>query len=121
MPSHIRNPDQVPPGQYFIKVIYVDGKETLFHGPCNSTPNCKRFGPSPVLAEVAKALSAFRSANRIPRSSVPECFEDVSLYTCARIGGMSTWCVDSGDPAVAQVNAGAVAPAPCATCGHKLQ
>jgi len=119
MPSHIRNPDQVPPGQYFIKVIYTNGEETLYHGPCRGTPNCKQFGPSPVLSEVAKSLSAFRSANRIPRSGQSECAEDVSLYTCARIGGMSTWCVDSAQN-YAQVNP-ASAPAPCATCGHKLQ
>lgn len=119
MPSHLRTTTSVPPGQFFIKVIYDNGREDVFYGPCKTTPNCRIFGPSPLIEEPAKSLSAFRRANNIPRSGLAECIEDISLYTCARIGGMSTWCFDS-EKSFNQISPVPIAPAPCSGCGHKL-
>lgn len=118
MPSQIRTTTSVPPGEFFIKVLFRNGKEEVFYGPCKATPDCRLFGPSPLIDEPAKGLSAFRRANGIPRASVAECVQDISLYTCQRIGGNPAWCFDSDAPVNNLIPVHASGG--CAGCGHKL-
>lgn len=117
----LRNHDKVPPGNYVYKLLFRDGKEEAWFGPCNNTGGCRRFGPSPLINEVAQSLSKFRKANNLSRSSYPECLEDVDTYTCQRIGGLSEWCFDT-EQSFGSVNPNVVrAPGVCATCGNQLQ
>lgn len=115
----LKNHNNVPPGNYFYRLLFRDGREEAWFGPCKSTANCRQFGPSPIINEVAQGLSNFRRANSLPRSSLPETIEDVDGYTCQRIGGMPAWCMDTDAP-YSQVNPTAVQSAPCSTCGQKL-
>lgn len=42
----------------------------------------------------AKAIMAHRQANKLQRSSLEECEEDLDLYTCQRIGNDPRYCID---------------------------
>lgn len=116
----IRRHENAPPGQYYFKIIFKDGKEEWFFGRCTGTPSCYLFGPSPTIGEPARRLSAFRTANGLPRANITEASEDIDSYTCHRLSNAGAWCYDTDKP-YGEVNPGARPPVPCATCGHKLQ
>lgn len=118
MPSRLRNYSTIPTGEYFIKVILQNGQESLHFGQCKGTPGCKMFGPGPEIDKVSRNLASFRRANNLPRSSYGEALDDVSVYTCQRLGGNSAWCVDSDAPS--SVPGAAPGGSPCATCGNEL-
>jgi hypothetical protein len=44
--------------------------------------------------EVAKALSSFRIANKLPRAGLAESLEDVDTFTCARLQNSPVHCFD---------------------------
>jgi hypothetical protein len=116
----LKNHDKVPPGNYVYKLTIQDSRESAWFGPCNNTGGCRRFGPSPLINEVAQSVSRFRIANNLSRSSYAEALEDVDTYTCQRIGGLSEWCFNT-EQSFGDVNPTAVRPAAgCATCGNKL-
>lgn len=116
----LRSHSNCPPGEFRIRIIFREGQESYYFGPCKGVPNCKLFGPSPIIGDVAKALSAFRAANGVARSSYVEALEDVDSYTCQRIGGLKEWCWDT-DKSYAAANPAAVkATVPCGTCGQTL-
>jgi hypothetical protein len=119
MPNHIRNTNHVPPGNYYYKLLLVDGREERFFGVCKGNPACKLFGPSPTIDEPANHLRRFRIANNLPRQSLLETTEDISLYTCERINGNPQWCIDT-DQSYGRVNPAPMTPQPCPTCGQKL-
>lgn len=52
------------------------------------------FPANPLIDEVAKAVSAFRTANRLPRASLQESLEDVDRYQCAVRKNDETYCFD---------------------------
>ncbi len=116
----IRRHENAPPGQYYFKILFQNGKEEWYFGPCKHTANCHQFGPSPTINEPARRLSAFRTSNVLPRAGITESTEDIDAYTCQRLGNNDTWCYNTDKP-YGEVNPTALPPAPCATCGHKLQ
>ena len=115
----IRRYENAPPGQYYYKLLFQNGKEEPYQGLCKHTANCHQFGPSPTINEPARRLSAFRTANNLPRATLTEATEDVDTFTCNRLGNSSTWCYDTDKP-YAEVNPSAKPAAPCSTCGHQL-
>lgn len=103
----LRSYDAVPPGGYSYE---------------QTTGIYRAFSSQPLIEAVAQAVSAFRKGNGLPRSSVQEALQDVDAYTCARLGGMSAWCVDTNpkskivalNPSVSVVAGGARG---CRGCG----
>lgn len=98
---------RMPPGQF----PYVEpGEPTMrFPGDCDFPTQCQR-------------ILNFRKANSKPRAAYAEVAEDLSAYTCQRLGGDSRWCRDSesksfteATPSVAQRHTG------CATCGGRAK
>lgn len=77
----------------------------------------KRFGPGPLIHELAKGVAAFRAANGLPRSSPQEALEDIDSFTCQRLGNMPRFCYDSENPVV-NAFVSPSGPQPCPTCGH---
>ena len=62
----------------------------------------------------AEQVLEFRKGNKLPGATLNQVIEDISIYTCVRLGGMSQWCVDSNSPIQAVIgNTGGG----CATCG----
>ena len=56
------------------------------------------FAANPIITEVAKAVSAFRIANRLPRASLPESLEDVDQFNCAVRKNDDRYCWDCAEP-----------------------
>lgn len=83
MPFRLKSHLKAPPGSFRYK--QTDGIE-------------HDFGASPLIAELAANVAAFRSANSLPRPSYAECLEDVDAYNCARLGNMPKWCYDTDRP-----------------------
>lgn len=119
--QRIRDHLKCPPGSYYYRVLFNNGIEQAWFGPCRTTPSCKQFGPSPIIGDVAKGLSAFRLNNNLPRSDYVAALEDVDIYTCQRIGGMKEWCIDTDRSFVESNPAAIPSSSPCATCGHRLE
>lgn len=104
----LRTYDQAPPGGY----------------PFVQTEGIGRNFPSiPMIEDQAKAVSAFRAGNGLPRASLKEALEDVDCYTCQRLGNMGAFCVEvsPGAPKTVALNESSpiVAP-PCKGCGAKV-
>jgi hypothetical protein len=79
-----------------------------------------KFAASPLIEEVAKAVSDFRIANRLPRASLAETLEDVDRYNCAVRKNDERWCWDCpGTFESARQNHRFVS-ASCATCGTPI-
>lgn len=78
------------------------------------------FPSLPSIEEVAKAVSQFRTANRLPRASLGESLEDVDGFNCARIGNHPDWCWES-QQTFEQTHSGHpfIRPA-CSTCGKPV-
>ena len=65
----------------------------------------------------ARKIAGFRKANGIERSSVDECVDDVSAFTCQRLGCDPRFCSDGSTPTQTfqQAKSGG-----CASCGAKI-
>ena len=57
-----------------------------------------RFGANPIIEEVVKAVSSFRIANNLPRSSLCECLEDVDRFNCAVRQNDERFCWNCSEP-----------------------
>lgn len=101
MPFRLLSHDKCCPGEFRF--------EQPFAG------RAKRFGPSPLIGEVAKAVADFRAGNRLPRASALEALEDIDAFTCARLGNSPRWCFNT-EKSFDQL-AGVAASTKCATCG----
>ena len=51
-----------------------------------------KFKANPIVEEVAKAVSALRIANQLPRASLAESLEDVDTFNCAVRKNDERWC-----------------------------
>ena len=103
MAIYLKAVSPMPPGQF----PYVEPGS-----PTTSWP-----GDSDFPSQCQKIIS-FRKANKKPRASYAEVAEDLSAYTCQRLGGDPRWCRDSASksftetsPSVARQSSG------CSTCG----
>jgi len=103
MPCRLRSYDTSPPGGY----CYV---EPGFPKMC-----------VPVIEDIARALSAYRKGNGKPRSSVPECLQDVDEFQCLRLGCNPSYCVSTAAPQggapVTALNSSSPIITPCRGCG----
>jgi hypothetical protein len=100
----LRSFDSTPPGGF----------------PYVQTEGIHRTFPSvPLIEDQAKRVAAFRRGNKLPRATVSEALDDVSTYTCARLGAGNAFCSDTDIPFQFAAHQG-VASAPCAGCGAKL-
>ena len=101
MSYHLRSYDATPPGAY--RYEQTEGIPRVFPA-------------SPVIEDLAGAVSRFRAANGLPRSSFLEALQDVDHYTCAGLGNNPAYCV-SGDSQSVALNASSPQLNPCRGCG----
>lgn len=73
----LKNYNSPIPGNYF----YVQ-TEGINH----------RFDASPIIEVVAKAVSAFRIANHLPRASLGESLQDVDVFNCTIRNNDTRFC-----------------------------
>jgi len=69
-------------------------------------------GPGPL----GLAISAFRRANNLPRSSPIEALEDAMCQICQRLNYDREWCVQTDSPAEVTQALKVFGAPPCATC-----
>lgn len=55
------------------------------------------FAANPIIEEVAKAVSAFRIANKLPRASLAESLEDIDRFNCEVRNNDERWCRKCAD------------------------
>lgn len=103
MPSRLIRSTPFPPSE-FVYEQAVNGKVI------------KWKGDGLDLKQQAERVSAFRAKNGLPRASVAETMDDIDLFTCARLGGMSAYCSDADSPR----SAVQVARHGCSGCGAKI-
>lgn len=104
MSFRLRSFDATPPGGY----------------PYEQTEGIRRkFCSEPMVEAQARIVSNFRKGNGLPRASIIEAMEDISEYTCRRLGGNSAFCVDSDTPVLA-LNQSSPIISPCAGCGAPI-
>lgn len=69
------------------------------------------------IEQQAKRVLAFRLGNKLPGASLTQVVQDISIFTCVRLGGMTQWCLDTDAPIqVFQGNTGGG----CSTCGRPV-
>ena len=78
------------------------------------------FPASPLITEVAKAVSAFRTANRLPRASLQESLEDVDRHQCAVRRNDPAYCFDCA-VSYEQLHQNHPFFAKCAGCGLVIE
>lgn len=75
----------------------------------------------PIIEDIARSLSSFRSANGKPRASVVECLQDVDQFQCLRLGCNPSYCVSVEAPQRAAppvaLNSSSPIISPCRGCG----
>lgn len=76
-----------------------------------------QFDSCPMVEEVAKSVSNFRIANKLPRASLSESLEDVDKFTCARLQNSEKYCFDCQVPFETQHANHHFIKKGCATCG----
>ena len=81
----------------------------------------KAFRSEPMIEAQAQNVANFRKMNGLPRATAKEALLDIDAYTCARLGGMSPFCVDAEASATGALSTASpiVAP-PCASCGAPI-
>jgi len=101
---YLRSYTPFPPGEFLYEQKYPGGV-MLFKGDGLS------------MEQQAKRVVDFRKGNQLDRATLSQTIEDISIFTCTRLGGMTKWCVDSDAPVVAFVgNSGGG----CSTCGRPV-
>lgn len=77
----------------------------------------KFTGDGLSMDQQAKRVLAFRLGNKLPGASLTQVVQDISIFTCVRLGGMTQWCLDTDAPIqVFQGNTGGG----CSTCGRPV-
>ncbi len=104
MSLRLRSYDISPPGGY--PYVQTEGIR-------------KNFPTVPLIEDQARSVSSFRTNNHLPRASVVESLEDISNFTCTRLGGMAAYCIDSENPGVALSTASPII-SPCKGCGAQV-
>jgi len=66
------------------------------------------------LMQQAQEVWKFRKANKTTRASYQESIDDISIYTCARLGCNSRWCSDGSIPIMVVTGRG------CSSCGASV-
>jgi len=100
----LKNYGQPIPGNYF----FVQ-RTGIYH----------TFPAVPFIEEVAKAVSSFRIANKLPRPSLAESLEDVDSFNCEIRNNDPKYCRQCEESQTFEsihANHPFVKP-PCATCG----
>lgn len=79
----------------------------------------RKFPALPTIESQAQAVSAFRTGNHLPRASVAECMEDISIYNCQRLGCHKNYCRPVGVEGTSNLALASSNPiiAPCRGCG----
>lgn len=110
MKYRLKSFDQSPPGSYPFTQRASQGFVT------------REFPAEPLIEAQARAVSAYRSGNNLPRSSYAESLADISIQTCWRLGNNPIFCipVDAATPNQVALAANAPGLAPCAGCGVKV-
>jgi hypothetical protein len=75
------------------------------------------FDANPMVEEVAKAVSSFRIANKLPRASLVESLEDVDVFTCARLLNNPNFCRECENSWFSVHSDHPFIKKPCASCG----
>lgn len=103
---YLRSYDQTPPGGYpFTQLTGIR----------------KEFPSQPDPFAQARIVSAFRKANNLPKSSVPECLAAVSSQTCWRLKNDPAYCSQQdSDAAGIALNQSSPIIAPCRGCGAPI-
>jgi hypothetical protein len=101
----LKSYEQSPPGSYLYEFSFKGQKRTL--------------GPFPIIDDLAKALSNFRTSNGFSRSGLRDCLVDVDHFQCTRLGNMPQFCVecDSQTNVVAMAATAPLIAPPCRGCG----
>jgi hypothetical protein len=91
----------------------------IYDQPCPACPGgIMSFTNSGLsINQQAELVLKFRQGNNLPGAKLEQVIQDISIYTCIRLGGMSQWCQDSDAPVRAMIgNSGGS----CATCGRAV-
>jgi hypothetical protein len=85
--------------------------------------NGHRFGPEPVIENMAKRVWGFRKGNNLPRATYREAMEDISIYQCSSRGNDPLYCIEcnpgqSNDLPIMGDTPGLNGP--CKGCGAKV-
>lgn len=91
-----------PPGGFIYEQPYPGGIQPF---------NNSGFSITQQAAEVL----TFRKGNSLPGATMAQVIQDISIYTCIRLGGMTQWCVDSDAPISTVI--GNSSGGTCASCG----
>jgi hypothetical protein len=103
MPLRLTRTNPFPPGEFVYEQV-VDGRVV------------KWPGEGKTLEEQARRVAAFRHKNNLPRSSVHETLDDISIFTCQRLGGMKQYCGDGSVQVVYHGRSGGG----CKGCGARV-
>src|SRR5947207_3238839 len=103
---YLKSFDLNPPGNYWYEMQY-NGKR-------------KVWPPQPEIAAQATIVSSFRKGNGLRRASVKECLEDISEFTCRRLGNNPSFCTNSSTPSLA-LNVSSPIISPCHGCGAPVK
>jgi hypothetical protein len=76
----------------------------------------KKFGPTPLMGELAARVANFRAGNKLPRATQMEALEDIDLFTCQRLGNSPRWTYNT-DRSFAEL-VPKTSLGGCATCGQ---
>lgn len=84
----------------------------LFH------QNGKKWGPLASKGELVGAVSDYRRANNLPRSTSDEVDQEIEHFTCFRLGGDPNYCVGADQQTRAEIASAPVqGPVGCPGCG----
>jgi len=105
----LRSYDINPPGNFFY--VQTQGIKHV-------------FASHPIIEGLAKEVSSFRAANKLPRASVQQALEDVDHWNAARLGCHNSWTVPINSVAETKTTAMPVSSPyvtkPCKGCGATI-
>lgn len=78
----------------------------------------KKFGPSPIIRQVAQTVVDFRKGNQLPGATFEEALQDVDTWNCQRIGNNERWC-RSTEQTYAEAQPAVRKPGGC--CGASIE
>ncbi len=105
----LRTYDSNPPGGYPFVEVYKGVT--------------KKYHAQPMPEPQAEAIADFRRANGWPRATKKEALEDLGQYTCQRLGGMLTYCIEVNKqdvPIIPLAPSHPIMGGRCAGCGAVL-
>lgn len=97
---------RIPPGGF-----YYEQTEGIKRG----------FQPRPVINDLAKAVSRFRTGNNLPRPTLAESLKDIDAYTCVRLGNNPAWCFETELTHEQVHKENPILMPPCTSCGAKVE